>query len=165
MSFRTLDRLVAPLIAVVADGHDDLVARNQLQRLLNVANEEWLTRHRPGFALRLVLVIVHKDESVGVIGEILVIEIVIVGGDVDVHLQSARVQVRDHLPDQRVECRLCRTGKVLKVDRDAPKLAVGSQKYKQLTPEIRASSVVTEEISDILQPLSAYWIEVIDQRK
>ena len=96
-AFRTLDRLVAPLVSVISDGNDEFVFGNNFQRLLNVADKEAVTGDRSGFALRLVLVVIHKDEAVGVVGEVLVVKVVIIRGDVDVHLQSAGVEVGGHL--------------------------------------------------------------------
>ena len=75
-----------------------------------------------------MLVVIHKDQAVGIVGEVLVVEVVVVGRDVDVHLQSARVEVGGQLADQGVEAGLGGARKVLKVDRNALKFGVGSQK-------------------------------------
>ena len=63
----------APIIAIAADGADDLGFGNVLERLLQVGGEPVLRGHRPGRAGGLVLVIVHDDHPVRGSGKAVVV--------------------------------------------------------------------------------------------
>src|SRR6185312_1051542 len=162
---RTIDRLAAPLICVVADGDDQLVFRHQLERLLNVADEETVTGDRPCLALGLVLVIIHQDQPVGVGGEKPVIEVIVICGDVDKNLHPLRVQVGGELRDKSVEAGLRAAREIFEIDGNAAKIFVGGEKPQKLPAKIRATIGIVKEVANRRQPFAGNRIEVVDQRK
>ena len=83
-----LARLARPIVAIVADGHDDLLARHDGESLLEVVDEPILTGNGAGLAAGIMLVVVHQDEAVGKLRDTGVVELLVVDGNGDVELQS-----------------------------------------------------------------------------
>ena len=82
-----------PVVTVVADCRDDLLARYDRQRILQVLHEPVLTGDGSGHPARVVLVIVHQDEAVGDLRNGAVVELLVVHRNGDVELESPGLQV------------------------------------------------------------------------
>src|SRR6185437_13416318 len=82
-----------PVVGVVADGADDLLARHDGERSAEIVCEPVLTGDGTGLRAGLVLVVVHEDDAVGVVSN--EAECVFGGadGNVDVRAEIARMEV------------------------------------------------------------------------
>ncbi len=152
-----------PFVAVVADRANDLLARNLLQRILQVLHEPVLRRHRPRGTSGVVLVVIHQDHAIGVFRDILIIEVLILRRYAQVELLPAGMHVLVQLGGQRFIPwhRLHR--KVFEVQRDAPEF-VGRQERIDLFAELLPRRRIIQELPNIL-PIVLNRIEVVDQRK
>ncbi len=95
--------------------------------------------------------------------QVLVVEVVIARGDVDIELQSPRVQVSLQLGRQRTESRLGGSGKALEIQAH-PAVFVGRQEEQELLAEVGARRRIHQEPADV-EPLVADGLEVVHQGK
>ena len=119
-----------------------------LQHPLQVADKPVLAGDRPGIARRLVLVVVHQHNAVGVGRDLL--QIVVIGGGrhVDIKAQIARVQSAVELLDKGQVRRIAsrRRGSRSRVkDRDRPGSAV--KKRMSLLAQLRALVGILEHVA------------------
>jgi hypothetical protein len=161
---RVLAHRHSPVIAVVADGADDLLPRHDLEGVLQVLGEPLLAGDGADVAAGIVFVVIHQDDAVGVRRHVGVIELVVVGRDIDVELQAARVQVCLQLRQQGLVAGLRRDREAFQVQGQALVLVAG-QELQGLAAEVGARGGIVEKIPHPLDPVVADGIEVVDQGK
>ena len=108
-----------PVVAVAADGADDLVLGDGLEDLLEVVDEPVLVGDGAGVGVDLVLVVVHQEQAVGVVGDELEVEVVVADGGVDVEAEIAGVEVVVERGDEGLVAGLGRGGDALEVEGEA----------------------------------------------
>ena len=77
-----------PVVSVSADSDDELLSRDRLQRELKIVGEPILRGYRAGGRSGDMLVVVHQDDAVGNRRQRGIIEIVVVGRQIDVQLHA-----------------------------------------------------------------------------
>ncbi len=107
----------------------------------------------PG-SLAVVLVVVHQQQAVGVVGDELQIPVGVADGRVDVEAQVAGMEVVVECGEESAEAGLRLGGDLLEVDGEAAIAGVGGEKGIDLLDEIgaRASLVRKSPISGIDVP-------------
>ena len=98
-----------------------------LRTCLQVVDEPVLRGDGAGTAVGLVLVVVHQQQAVGVVGDELQVEVVVADGSVDVEAQIARLEVGVERGDQRVVAGLRVGRNLLEVEREAAIAGVGGE--------------------------------------
>ena len=78
-AFRRIGNGERPVVAVVADGADELLFGHDLEHAAQVADEPVLAGDGPRIAVDLVLVVVHQHDAVGVGGDLL--QVVVAGAE------------------------------------------------------------------------------------
>ncbi len=105
-----------PVVTVASDGADDLFLGDDFEKRLEVVDVPVLRGDGTGFGVGLVLVIVHEQQAVGVVGEELHIEVVVGDGNVDVEAEIAGMEVVVESFDESVEARLGLVGYFFEVE-------------------------------------------------
>ena len=105
-----------PVIAVVADGADDLFLGNDIQHAGQVADKPGLAGNGAGIAGGLVLVVVHQDDAVGVFGDCFEIGIGSCNSGVDEEMYVQRMQVAVQLTDEGQVGRSGVVGQAFKIE-------------------------------------------------
>ncbi len=108
-----------PVVAVAADGADDLVLGDGLEDFLEVVDEPVLVGDGAGAGVDLVLIVVHQEQAVGVVGHELEVEVVVADGGVDVEAEIAGVEVVVEGGDEGLVAGLGRGGDALEVEGEA----------------------------------------------
>ena len=130
-----------------------------------VVGEPVLRRDRSGPAAGLVLVVVHHQQAVGVVGEELQVEVVVADGRVDVEPKMALLEVRVECRDR---ARCSRAGRRRGSPRGRAKAAVvrvGREKGIDLPEEVGARGVVLEEVADGGRNDALDRVVVVDERE
>ncbi len=154
-----------PVVAVAADGADDLLARDDLHDVAEIVLEPVLAGDGAGFGAGLVLAVVHQDEAVGVGGEELEIEAAGVDGDVDVEPQVARVEVGVEGCGEQAVGGLRVGGEGLEVECEAAIAGVGGEELIDLVNEVGARLGAEEELFDVGLEDACDGAVVVDHRE
>src|ERR1700754_2880435 len=97
--FSGCGRRCCPVVTVAPDRADDLFFGNDFENRLEVVGEPILGGNRSGTASGLVLVVVHDEQAVGVVGKELVVEVFIMRRNVDVETKMAGMKIGVELGD------------------------------------------------------------------
>ncbi len=124
-----------PVVAVAADSADDLLFGDDLEDGLEVVDEPVLRGDGAGIAVGLMLVVVHQQQAVGVVGDELQVPLVVAYGDVDVEAQIARMEVVVDGSDERLIAGLGVGGNGFKVEREAAIAGIGGEEAVDLLEE------------------------------
>jgi len=129
----------------VADGANDFFFRDNFQRVPQIIEEPVLASYRPGFAARVVLVVVHQDETVGDFGDPRIVERLIVDRHRDVELHALGMQVVIKLLHQIAIVRARALRECFDVEREALVL-VRCQEPHELVAEALARRRIGHEL-------------------
>ncbi len=155
--------LHGPVVTVVTDRRDDLLARDHLQRVLQVVEEPILAGDGPGLAARIVLVVVHQDDAVSILRDCGVAEIFVVDRDSDVELETLSVQVAVEFLHQREVVSARGFGEGFDVEGYALVL-IGGEKRHELAAEALPRRRVGHKLRGrVGVPLVADGVIVVDQ--
>ena len=152
-----------PVIAVAAEGADDLFFGNDLEDGLEVVDEPVLRGDGAGIGVGLVLVVVHQQEAVGVVGVGLQVPFAVAYGDVDVEAQAAGVEVVVDGRDERLVAGLGVGRDGFDVERETAIAGVGGEEAVGLLEEVGARGVAEQEVADLGQEEAFDGIVVVDQ--
>src|ERR1700744_5258547 len=92
-----------------------------------------------------MFVVVHHQQTIGVVRDKLQVPVVIVHGSVDVEQQIPCMKIAVDRGKQRLEARLRLGGDVLKVDRESAIARIGSKKRIDLLNKAGAKCCIGEE--------------------
>ncbi len=135
-----------PVVAVAADGADDFFAGDDLHGGAEVIFEPILAGDGTGCGVGLMLVVVHEDDAVGVLGEELEVDVVdAYDGNVDVKLEFAGVEVGVEGLDELVVAGSGVGWEALEVEGEAAVAGVGGQELVGLLDEAGAGVRVEKE--------------------
>ncbi len=154
-----------PVVSIAAERADGLFLGHDLQHVLQVVDKPVLRGNRPRPAARLVLVVVHQQQAVGVIRHVLQVEIVVSHRRVDIQFQLALLEVLVQRRQQRHVAFLSFGGYLLEVQRDSAIARVRDQELVDLLDKMGARGRIREEVTDRREPHALDRIVVIDQRK
>ena len=130
-------RAFHPVIAVVADGTNELLFGDGFDREVQVGGEPILRGNGTGRATGKVLVIVHDDDAIDRGGNGLVIVIRVADLDADVKLHSPGMQVGRKLVQQSDVAGLPFLGERFEIDHQSA-VTIGGEKNADLAAEARA---------------------------
>ena len=160
-----LARFERPVVPIVADRSDDLLARDDLERFFQVLHKPVLSGDCPGRPARIVLVVVHQDEPVGNMGDRAVVKFLVIDRHGDKQLESLGLQIAVQLLYQRLVVVARSFRKSLDVERNAPVL-IGCEKVHQLLAEALPRRRIGQELGGhVGLPLVAHGIEIVHQRE
>ena len=154
-----------PVVAIAADGADDLLSRDHLHDVAEVVLKPILACDRTRDRAGLMLPVVHQDEAVGVGGEELEVELAGVDGNVDVELEVVLLEVGiKRLGEQAIGgLGIGREG--LEVERQATIAGVGGEELVDLLNEICAGFGAEKELLYIGVEGACERAEVVDHRE
>ncbi len=154
-----------PVVAIAAQGADHLFLGHNLQHVLQVVEEPVLRGDGARLALHLVLIVVHQQETVGVVGHVLQIEAVVAHRRVDIQFQVALLEVLVERGEQRHVSRLCLVGYLLEVQRDSTIAGACGEELVDLLDKVGTGCGVGKEVADGGLKDALDRIVVVDQRK
>jgi len=114
---------------------------------------------------RLMLVVVHQDESIGVGREERHVEVGIFNGHVDIEAEIAGVEVVVKSLDELLEAGLSGGGNVLEVQREAAVACIGGEEGVDLVDEVGARGRVQEHLADGVFEDAVGGGVVVDERE
>src|ERR1039458_3551250 len=154
-----------PVVAIAADGADDLLFRDNLEDAGQVPDEPLLAGDGTGIAGGLVLIVVHEDDPVGVGGD--EFEIGVGGGDggVDPETEVAGVQFGIKLLDEAHISRGSDVGKAFKVERETAIGGICGEEAKNLAAQRGAFGWVFQNVAKARVPALVVRVVVVQVRK
>ena len=154
-----------PVIAIAAQGEDDLLLWDNLEDLLQVIGEPILAGEGAGAGGLLVLVVIHQQQAVGVGSHIREVKVSVIYRRADVEPEVVRVKRGVEVSDEGLEAVERAVWNVLKVECDAAIAWVGSQKALYLIDEVGAGGRVGEEWSDGVGVVVVDDVVIVDERE